>query len=169
MELTNKSQSLLKATALSFVMAIVTLGLFVLPAEYNIDPTGVGEKLGLTVFNQPSNSSATVQSDGEQDTVVIKIPAGGGVEYKLLMDKFQKAAYEWVSDGQEIYVDVHGEPTADSTGYFESYTIATVSEMKGSFVAPFAGTHGWYWKNNSDQDINIQLIMSGDYVIQGIK
>ena len=42
------SQSgLLKGTLLALVAAIVVAILFVLPAEYGIDPTGVGEKLGL--------------------------------------------------------------------------------------------------------------------------
>ena len=42
------SQSgLLKGTLLALVSAIVVAILFVLPAEYGVDPTGVGEKLGL--------------------------------------------------------------------------------------------------------------------------
>ena len=85
------------------------------------------------------------------------------------MKKFQKATYEWVTDGGELYVDLHGEPKGDTTGYFESYTIATTDEMKGSFTVPFDGSHGWYWKNTSEKDITIQLIFSGDYVIEGLK
>ena len=38
---------LLKGTLLALVAAIVVAVLFVLPAEYGVDPTGVGEKLGL--------------------------------------------------------------------------------------------------------------------------
>ncbi len=41
--------------------------------------------------------------------------------------------------------------------------------MKGSFTVPFAGSHGWYWKNTTNQDISIQLIINGDYVIEGLK
>ena len=77
--------------------------------------------------------------------------------------------YEWSSNGGDIYVDLHGEPAGDTTGYFESYTIATVATMKGSFTAPFAGSHGWYWKNKTAQAIDIQLSVSGSYVIEGIK
>ena len=169
------SQSLIKATLIAFIVATITLVLFILPAEYNIDPTGVGEKLGLTVFNQPAANqqvapaSPNVSSDGEQDTVVVTVPAGRGIEYKLHMQQFQKVTYEWLTDNGDVYVDLHGEPQGDTTGYFESYTIATAEEMKGSFTAPFAGSHGWYWKNNSSQDIDIQLIFIGDYVIEGLK
>jgi len=45
---TGPSQTgLLKGTLLALVTAIVAAVLFVLPAEYGVDPTGVGEKLGL--------------------------------------------------------------------------------------------------------------------------
>ncbi len=170
MESNKTNRSLIKATILSFMVAMITLVLFIMPAEYNIDPTGVGAKLGLTVFNDESKTpSAQQSSDGEQDSVIINVPAGKGVEYKLDMNKFQKATYEWATDGGEIYVDLHGEPRGDTTGYFESFTIATVNEMKGSFTVPFDGSHGWYWKNNTDKDISIQLIFSGDYVIEGLK
>jgi hypothetical protein len=45
---TGPSQTgLLKGTLLALVTAIVAAVLFVLPAEYGVDPTGIGEKLGL--------------------------------------------------------------------------------------------------------------------------
>lgn len=170
METNKTSFSLIKATLLSVIVAGITLVLFILPAEYNIDPTGVGAKLGLTVFNEEGGkAAATVSSDGEQDSVILTVPAGKGIEYKLDMNKFQKATYEWTTDGGQLFVDLHGEPKGDTTGYFESFTIATTNEMKGSFIVPFDGSHGWYWKNNTDKDINVQLIFSGDYVIEGLK
>ncbi|MCP4057734.1 MAG: hypothetical protein GY738_10545, partial [Pseudoalteromonas sp.] len=63
----------------------------------------------------------------------------------------------------------HGEPAGDTTGYFESYAIANLSEMKGSFTAPFGGSHGWYWKNNSDNPVAIQLLVKGQYKVIGLK
>jgi hypothetical protein len=47
-------------------------------------------------------------------------------------------------DGTPLYFDLHGEPQGDTTGYFESYAIATLRAMKGSFTSPFSGSHGWY-------------------------
>lgn len=167
--------SLIKATVIAFVVGAITLVLFVLPAEYNIDPTGVGEKLGLTVFhqeNEVSPESATTTA-GSEDAVTVTVPAGRGIEYKLTMQQFSKVKYQWQTDGADIYVDMHGEPPAGTEGYpdgyFESYTIATIDEMKGSFTAPYYGSHGWYFRNTSDKDINIQLIFEGDYAIEGLK
>ena len=39
------------ATIASFVTGLVTLALVIMPAEYNIDPTGVGTTLGLTALS----------------------------------------------------------------------------------------------------------------------
>jgi hypothetical protein len=48
---TPSSKTLLKSTAISIVAAIVILVLVVLPAEYGIDPTGIGGAAGLTQLN----------------------------------------------------------------------------------------------------------------------
>ena len=165
-----EGRSLVKATITSLVIAMVTLILVILPAEYNIDPTGIGQKLGLTIFNEETREKvASNNIDSEKNAVVLTIPAGKGIEYKLSMSQFSKVTYEWVSGGGSLYVDLHGEPKGDTTGYFESYAVATLSRMKGSFTAPFEGSHGWYWQNNSDTDIQVQLIFNGDYDIEGLK
>lgn len=85
------------------------------------------------------------------------------------MKQFQKVTYQWTANTDLLYVDLHGEPKGDTTGYFESYAIATAPEMKGSFTAPFEGSHGWYWRNKTAKDIQIQLTFSGAYVIEGLK
>jgi len=41
--------------------------------------------------------------------------------------------------------------------------------MKGSFTAPFGGSHGWYWKNNSDNPVAIQLLVKGQFKVIGLK
>jgi len=162
--------SLTKATVLALGLALITLVLVILPAEYNMDPTGLGQKMGLTVFNQSTETPAPEVKGTSQanDSVTLTLPADKGLEYKLHMSQYAKVQYEWLAS-DNLYVDLHGEPLGDTTGYFESYTIATVEQMKGSFTAPFTGSHGWYWKNKSDKDITIQLFFNGDYAIEGLK
>ena len=105
----------------------------------------------------------------EFQTIEVVVPAGRGVEYKFAMQQYAKMTYEWLTDGEALYFDLHGEPEGDTTGYFESYTIATSNEMKGSFTAPFAGSHGWYWKNETDNPIAVQLLVKGQYEVIGLK
>ncbi len=170
MEQHQSSISLVKASLVAAIIAIITLVCIILPAEYNIDPTGLGGKLGLTVFNEEASVQAPQKaSTGEQESVVVTVPAGRGIEYKLAMAQFKKVTYEWTTNEGDVYVDLHGEPKSDTTGYFESYTIATSDSMKGSFTAPFDGSHGWYWKNKSNKDIQIQLIFNGEFVVEGLK
>ena len=41
--------------------------------------------------------------------------------------------------------------------------------MTGSATVPFEGSHGWYWKNVSNQDVVIELKTSGNYLVTGLK
>jgi len=169
--------ALIKYTLISFIFSIIILITIILPAEYNIDPTGMGDKLGLTVFNTiktetPSSLlSPTVSRKTENftESIEITVPAAQGVEYKFVMNQYQKLTYQWITNGSPLYFDLHGEPAGDTTGYFESYAIATLSEMKGSFTAPFSGAHGWYWENTTDSSVTVKLTVTGNVIEHGAK
>jgi hypothetical protein len=171
--ITLTNSALLKYTLFSLVFAAVALLTIILPAEYNIDPTGIGHKLGLTVFNNDNSEAATPKSADKQigiaETIKVIVPAGAGVEYKFDMTQYQKIEYQWTTDGTSLFFDLHGDPKGDTTGYFESYAKATLNGMKGSFTVPFSGAHGWYWKNSSNSPVTIQLIVKGDYASRGLK
>ena len=173
-KITTKSLLLSSLTALLFAtLVFITI---ILPAEYNIDPTGIGKLSGLTQL-APDNlqkiqkSSLTVQPDQitSEDNVTLTVPAGRGIEFKFSMEKHAKLTYQWRSENGDVYHDLHGEPKGDTTGYFESYSIATVDKMEGSFTAPFSGSHGWYWKNATEKPVTINLTTSGQYQVEGLK
>ena len=181
--ITLTNTALIKYTLFSLVFAAVTLFTVILPAEYNIDPTGIGHTLGLTVFHntktdstktdnvktETATANTSEKSKDATETIEVIVPAGRGIEYKFIMQQFQKLEYEWKTDGSPLYFDLHGEPKGDTTGYFESYAISTLDEMKGSFTAPFAGSHGWYWENKTDAPVTVQLIVKGEYTMHGLK
>ena len=166
-------KTLIKASIAAVIIATITLVTVILPAEYNIDPTGIGKALQLTSIAQAAEVTAVEeevqaeQSTSERtDTVDIVIPANKGLEYKLLMEKHAHVEYEWKTDGEELYFDFHGEPKGDTSGYFESFAITTSNNMKGSLTTPFAGSHGWYWKNVTDVPVIVTLSTKGSYVIK---
>jgi len=168
----HSTKSIIKATMVATVSAVVIVSCFVLPVEYNIDPTGIGKALGLSKLAAPTEASkslvAKVEVEQRSDKVNITIPAGRGLEYKLLMEKHAHMTYEWTTaDQQMLYFDFHGEPRGDTTGYFESFAITTSNNMKGSLTTPFAGSHGWYWKNTTNKDIVVNLSIAGRYTIKG--
>ena len=171
----HSTKTLIKAGVIAAIIAIVVLISCILPAEYNIDPTGIGKALGLTAIAEASEKPVALKIDrGTQidemrsDNVEVVIPAGKGLEYKLYMDKYAHLEYEWQTvAGVELYFDFHGEPEGDTTGYFESFAITTSNNMKGSLTTPFKGVHGWYWKNKSDKPVTVSLTMKGYYTIKG--
>ena len=170
----HSTRTLTKAGMMAIIVAIVLLITCILPAEYNIDPTGIGKALGLTAIAQASEKSPSLVVDRVQqihvlrnDSIDIVIPAGKDLEYKFYMEKYAHLEYEWKTDGEVLYFDFHGEPEGDTTGYFESYSITTSNNMKGSLTTPFKGVHGWYWKNRSQQPITVSLTTKGYYLIKG--
>jgi hypothetical protein len=184
-------KTLIRASLAAIVVAGTVLVTIILPAEYNLDPTGLGATMGLTILaesaetEKEANTEANTEANAEEgiqsryqvnpvdaaneQVIEVTVPAGRGIEYKFYMAQYEKLTYEWLTDGDALYFDLHGEPEGDTSGYFESYVIATASEMKGSFTAPFAGSHGWYWKNTSDAPINVQLMVKGQFKVIGLK
>ena len=57
---------LLKATAIAVIIACVVLVTTVLPAEYGIDPTGIGAKLGLNKISEAAAAKELTPSLGNE-------------------------------------------------------------------------------------------------------
>ncbi|NOQ14873.1 MAG: hypothetical protein GQ583_10420 [Methyloprofundus sp.] len=169
-------KTLMISMVFSVLLAFFILLAFVGPAEYGIDPTGLGKALGLTALAKPAQQHAkSVMSCpvGEQlsywkDIVMITVPAKSGLEYKFYIEQGAEISYAWTSDSSDLYFDFHGEPTGDKTGYFKSYRETTASQSDGALTVPFTGTHGWYWKNESNHAVRITLKTKGQYKIKGL-
>ncbi|MBV1910351.1 MAG: hypothetical protein KUG78_13695 [Kangiellaceae bacterium] len=177
--------TLVKASIAAIVISALVYFMLILPAEYNQDPTGVGKLLGLTVLSQAAeevvdassvntdttnpNAGTSNETDAREQSnqVQVLVPARRGVEYKFKMKQYAKLTYDWKSDGTPLYFDFHGEPEGDTTGYFESYAIATADNSQGKTMVPFNGVHGWYWKNTTDKDVVVTLKTSGVYEVIG--
>jgi hypothetical protein len=190
------SRQLLAATGAAAVAAALLLVVAVLPAEYGIDPTGIGNRLGLLALARtaaPSSGSAAstdvarvaalraqaVAAFGAQpgqsfdasaavrsaaaprtEAMTVMVPPGFGVEVKALLAAGDTLVYHWSATG-DVAVDMHGErPGAKDA--FTSYLIdGARREDAGSFTAPFAGAHGWYWLNKGRQPIDVTVSVTG--------
>ena len=171
-------KTLLKASAFAALLAVIIFVVAILPAEFGVDPTGLGKAMKLTQLagqTPPAQAVPTKETvkqtlPDQEDSVDIIIPAGEGLEYKFHLASGDTMRYAWSTKGDELlFFDFHGEPQGDTTGYFESYTVSTVNKVRGSFTASFEGSHGWYWENKSYMDIVVTLITEGSYKIIGIK
>lgn len=184
------TQRLLKATAIAIVVASVILTTVVLPAEYGIDPTGIGRRLGLDVLASTANSAelpaaaakpVAVELDAvgqplkpveaavvskrtaayRSDTLSVTLPPGEGAEIKAAMKAGDGFVFQWMASG-DVAVDMHGERTGAAKDEYTSYWIErSQRQASGTFNAPFDGSHGWYWLNKGTEPVTVRLEVAG--------
>lgn len=69
------SRALLRSTMIAALVAVVLLVVFVLPAEYGVDPTGIGRPLGLTQMGEIKMQLA--EEAAAADAQEAELAAGG--------------------------------------------------------------------------------------------
>ena len=158
-------KGLLVQVLVALVVAAVVVFFFVLPAEYQIDPTHFGKITGLTRMGQnnslATNAAHSYDNPFRTDTQVLTLGKGENFEYKVRMKAGDVLVYSWKSEGMYEY-DFHGESDKDPE-HAISYKAGLGDEMHGSLIAPYTGIHGWYWNNKIDKLNGIRLKMAGTY------
>ena len=175
---------LIKTTVLAVIAAAILLVLFVLPAEYGIDPLGTGRRLGLTDIaiggaSEPiaAPSAGALQVPTQKGPIRrvparlqvrclrVRPPAVQYIEYKYQLEKGATMIYAWTASA-DVSHDFHAERAggASSEGPAEqSFEKNTRRQDTGSYTAPFTGIHGWYWENPGGEPITIKLSSAGFY------
>jgi len=176
---------LLALSAAALIVGSAIFVLFVLPAEFHLDPTGFGRLTGLdrlagpevvSVAAAPAGPNATTRTYAtafRTDVVDIALPPDekNELEYKVKMKPGDTLVYSWSVTGDEahpewFYYDFHGETWPNPAGAKSTvmeYSQATGLQGNGALVAPFAGVHGWYVQNQSDKPLVVHLKLSGFY------
>ena len=172
-----------RATGLAALIAGTILVTTVLPAEYGIDPTGIGKSLGLKEMGDMKASAqgveqappattavtapvatATASSSGFQTgEVTLTLQPGEGREVKATMKAGEEFDFSWSTNGGAVNYDQHGEMAGAASGEYTSYEKGTKASSTGKFRAPFAGTHGWYWRNRTDGPAIITVKATGRF------
>jgi hypothetical protein len=168
------------AAGAALLGAGLILVMFVLPAEYGVDPLGVGARVGLVELGavgqqvqKLNDATATGAAQAtlivpqgrafKSETVEFKVAAREGMEYKYRLDKGESLLFSWKTSGPVSY-EFHAEPDGAPRGYAQSYEKGDgKSEASGTLTAPFPGIHGWYWENKSDKEITVTLTSAGFY------
>lgn len=171
-------RKLFKATLVALVLAAVVLVTAVLPAEYGIDPLGLGEAMGLMDLfaaggSEEAAAPATVTPgltgpvfprpyDWRVDTREFTIPPGTGMEFKYELDRGSTILYSWKATNFVNY-DFHTEPEGKPVSASDSFDKGESSQRRGAYTAPYDGIHGWYWENGTNRDITVTLQTAGFY------
>lgn len=182
------TRKLLKSTIIATVVALVLLVTVVMPAEYGIDPTGVGGVIGLTRMGEIKASLAkeaaadqaadalavaetsdaaasppmTLPDEPQSHETTITLAPDEGTEVKVAMPKGAKVQYTWSTDGGQANYDVHADSKALGIDY-HNYSKGSEQTKEGEIVAAFDGSHGWFWRNRTSSPMNITLQTNGQY------
>ena len=137
------ARALVRSTLLALAAAAVVLVGFVLPAEYGVDPTGIGRVFGLTEMGRikvqlareaaaedaaalaareappapaarPDSAAAMAETPATVEEVVqIPLAPGEGKEVKLVMDEGGRVTYRWSTDRGVVNYDTHADGPGD--------------------------------------------------------
>ncbi len=184
------SAQLIRSTVIAGASAVSILVTVVLPAEYGIDPTGVGRVLGLQemgeiksqladeaeadrklesqdqssllndVFGLFVGSAHAQDAEVWQDETSFILPPGESAEWKLVMEEGATAEYRMVVTGGRVNFDLHGHGGGQSITYEKA---RGSSGAEGTIEAAFAGEHGWFWRNRDSVGVSVMVQVRGDY------
>jgi hypothetical protein len=181
---------LLRSTLIAIAVATALLVTVVLPAEYGIDPTGVGRVIGLTRMGEikmalarevaaaeaaeaaPAGGAVlatptappAADSTGRSEVARVTLAPDQGKELKLAMRRGAAVAYAWATDRGVVNYDAHGDSTNAPNSYYGYGKGNGVAADSGTLVAQFDGNHGWFWRNRTGDTLTITLRVSGGYV-----
>ncbi|MDQ3078255.1 MAG: transmembrane anchor protein [Pseudomonadota bacterium] len=188
------SRQLVRSTLLAAAGAGALLVAVVLPAEYGVDPTGIGRVLGLTEMGEikmqlaaeadaadAAADAAPVQStEGSaapapaaaapaaadagamrDDQMQVSLAPGEAAEIKVAADEGTRIAFDWSVSGGHVNYDTHGDAPGLSYHGYGKGTRSTGE--RGTLIAAFGGSHGWFWRNRSDGPVTVTLRTEGGY------
>ena len=161
--------------ALATLVAAALMVLFVLPAELGVDPTGFGKATGLSELSQEvklnelqkgqlrggsvvSFSDAPVRTDHWQ----FELGPFKSIEFKYTLDEGAGMLFRWQATG-ELHYDMHSHPFEGGTDFTESYAVGDAKRQQGTYIAPFSGIHGWYWQNQTMDNVTLTLDATGGF------
>ena len=175
-------QRIAVALGAAILAAGLILVVFILPAEFAVDPLGTGARLGLLplgeVGQQVDKLNANAAAAGgagqaailvpqekgfQQESVEFKLAPHEGMEYKYRLDKGEALLYSWSATAPVNY-ELHAEPDGAPAGYAQSYEKKNASSgASGTLTAPFPGIHGWFWENTTNNEVTVALKSAGYY------
>lgn len=219
------SRRLFVSSLLALVVAAVILVTVILPAEYGIDPTGVGRAIGLqqmgeikmqladearledaqsvqpesapeapapaletaaveeTVVATTETTTAEVEVESlpatpapevevesppaipeptvNSETLSVTIKPGAAAEIKVALKQAQAVSYRWTVDTGHVNYDTHGDN--DSIKYHNYNKGKAKTSDEDQLVAAFDGSHGWFWRNRSDEVVTVTITVTGEF------
>jgi hypothetical protein len=179
-EATPSGRRLVWATVAALIVAAAVLVVAVLPAEYGLDPLGTGRALGLMPTPPPEAAApATATGDAQTaptmvgpiayfpapfatDRAAFELGPYDYVEYKYRLEQGASLQFAWEAT-VVVPHDFHADPDGADDHDEVSFDKQERARAAGSYTAPFAGMHGWFWENPGPTPITVTISTSGFY------
>lgn len=184
------ARTLIGAAAAALAIAALLFVIAVLPAEYGVDPTGIGRLTGIARLWAPAEEKIAADAGGvaaqRSETIPFRtdrfrIPLGSGgdpmrrnaLEFKVRMERGSTMVYSWtVPDHADSALpiffrsELHGHTVQNGKAMqVVEYRKATGFSDAGALTAPITGVHGWYVSNASSAPVTMELTLSGFYTL----
>ena len=149
------------AAVAAFMAANGAFFMLVLPAEFGMDPTGVGRALGLLgLAGTPPVDAHRTDTAFAAETRVFELAPFESVEIKYDLVDGDGLVYAWRADAEVVF-DLHAEPAGAEPGTAESFAQGRGLADAGTYVAPYDGIHGWFWENRNAASVTVTLRSAG--------
>ncbi|MEQ9247150.1 MAG: transmembrane anchor protein [Nitratireductor sp.] len=186
------SAQLIRSTVIAAVSAVVILVTVVLPAEYGIDPTGIGGAIGLaemgeikTQLGEEAEADRLLELEAEEQSSLMNdifglfVGTAHAQEAEIWRDEttFTLApgdSAEWKLVMEECQTVEYrmlvegGRVNFDMHGHGGGNSV-TYEKGRGStgdegeIIAAFDGEHGWFWRNRDCEPATVTIQVRGEY------
>lgn len=186
------TRALVRSTLIAAGVAAALLVTVVMPAEYGVDPTGVGRVLGLTQMGDikmalaeeaaAADAAEAAAATVPPDAAVGSTPGGVVPGDTAATNSHEMSITLAPGEGKEIKLAMRGgarvnfewvvqggvvnfDTHADRPGTpYHGYEKGTAQPSdEGVLIAAFDGMHGWFWRNRGSDPVTLTLRVSGDY------
>jgi len=155
-------RTLALASGFAALLASAVLVVAVLPAEFGIDPLGTGRALGLLALgNAEEGPLESSDSMHVTDSAEFILEPFQSLEYKFHLAEAGTMVYSWEATSDLVF-DMHADPEGlAGEEYVQSFEQSTGARRSGTYHAPFAGLHGWFWENRTFEVVTLRIKATG--------
>jgi hypothetical protein len=84
------------------------------------------------------------------------------IEMKYKLAQGQPMIFAWHAP-VPVHYDMHSVPDQGGNPATESFAISDAPSQTGVYVAPFTGIHGWFWQNQTLNNVTVTIDATGAF------
>jgi hypothetical protein len=149
----------LRAFAIAVTLMVTAVLTGAAQAPRPLNPVG-GQPGGPPISPKPGGPLTPKEATYKIDAIEFLLTPDQFVEYKFNLKAGETMVFNWKATAM-VDVDFHTVPDGKPISASETFMRGKASSGAGTYRAPYAGLHGWYWKNTGKEPVNIVLNASG--------